>query len=208
MSSKREDIYWYATQVSEAQRCRIYGHEGVVMWLTGLSGSGKSTLAHRVESVLVHNRVFAYTLDGDNLRHGLSCDMGFSAEDRREHIRRIGEVADLFRKAGAIVLSACISPYRADRQWVRTLIGKRGFIEVYIQCALDVCEKRDPKGLYAKARAGRIEHLTGVDAPYEEPENAELCLETNKHDVDRCVDQMITYLVDGGYIHHPIDRPP
>jgi adenylylsulfate kinase len=192
--AKADNITWHTGEVDREERASAHGHHGAVLWFTGLSGSGKSTIAHRVESMLVDRGVFAYVLDGDNIRHGLNSDLGFAPEDREENIRRIGEVARLFADAGAVVLSAFISPYRRDRDRVRALLGPGEFIEVYVDTPLEICEARDPKGLYKKARAGEISNLTGIDAPYEAPESPEVHLETAKLSVDEAATAVVRYL--------------
>ncbi len=191
---KAENLTWHIGEVDRDARATAHGHRGAVLWLTGLSGSGKSTIGHRVERMLIERGAFAYVLDGDNIRHGLNRDLGFSPEDRVENIRRIGEVARLFADAGALVLSAFISPYRQDRDRVRALMGPGEFIEVFVDTPLEICEARDPKGLYKKARAGEISNFTGLDAPYEAPENPEVHLETADLSVDEAASQVIRYL--------------
>lgn len=197
---KAQNLTWHVGEVDRAARSRIHGHAGVTLWLTGLSGSGKSTLAHRVERRLLERGCFAYVLDGDNVRHGLNGDLGFSPEDRVENIRRVGEVAKLFTEAGAIVLTAFISPYRDDRARVRKRMGAGDFVEVYVAAPLEVCEQRDPKGLYRKARAGEIAEFTGISAPYEAPESPELVVDTGAADVDACADSVVRYLEASGYL--------
>ena len=191
---KAENLTWHIGEVDRDARATAHGHRGAILWLTGLSGSGKSTIGHRVERMLIERGAFAYVLDGDNIRHGLNRDLGFSPEDRVENIRRIGEVARLFADAGALVLSAFISPYRQDRDRVRALMGPGEFIEVFVDTPLEICEARDPKGLYKKARAGEISNFTGLDAPYEAPENPEVHLETADLSVDEAASQVIRYL--------------
>ncbi|ADU96634.1 adenylylsulfate kinase [Thermovibrio ammonificans HB-1] len=190
----------YRGRITRADRERLKGHKSFILWFTGLSGSGKSTLSHKVEEKLYEMGVHTYVLDGDNIRQGLNKDLGFSEEDRRENIRRIGEVAKLFVDAGVAVLTAFISPYRRDREFVRNLVDKGDFIEVYVKCPLEVCEQRDPKGLYKKARAGQIKNFTGIDDPYEEPENPEIIVETDKMTVEECVDKIVNFLTVNGYI--------
>ncbi len=181
--------------ITSADRCRIKGHEPAVLWLTGLSGSGKTTLANAIEYRLNQEfRLHTYFLDGDIIRTGLNKDLGFSAEARSENIRRTGEVARLFYDAGLIVLTAFISPFRADRAVVRSLLPAGGFVEIFVRCPLSVCESRDPKGLYRKARAGLLPDFTGIGSPYEEPENPEITLETSSSSVENCVDRVIRYL--------------
>jgi len=191
---KADNITWHKGEVDLDARASAYGHRGAVLWFTGLSGSGKSTIAHRVESMLVDRGVFAYVLDGDNIRHGLNSDLGFSPEEREENIRRIGEVARLFADSGAVVLSAFISPYRRDRDRVRALLREGEFVEVFVDTPLEICEARDPKGLYKKARAGEISSFTGIDAPYEAPESPEVHLETADLGVDEAAAEVVHYL--------------
>jgi len=166
----------------------------MVLWFTGLSGSGKSTLAHCVEEVLFNKGWYTYILDGDNVRHGLNGDLGFSENDRRENIRRIGEVAKLFVDGGVVVLAAFISPYREDRDRVRALFEEGEFVEIYVECDLKTCERRDPKGLYRKARAGELPDFTGIDSPYEEPLNPELVISTGWLDITDSVNRVVEYL--------------
>jgi adenylyl-sulfate kinase len=173
---------------------RRNGHHGVVVWLTGLSGSGKSTIATELERELFNMGKQVYVLDGDNIRHGLCSDLAFSPTDRKENIRRIGEVAKLFADAGFICITAFISPYRADRGMVRRMLPQGRFIEVYLDVPIDVCEKRDVKGLYAKARLKQIKEFTGITAPYEPPLNPEIILQTEKLSVNECVTKIIEYL--------------
>ena len=170
------------------------GHRPLVVWFTGLSGSGKSTLAHAAEEALFVKGCYTYILDGDNMRHGLNSDLGFSEEDRRENIRRIGEVAKLFVDAGIIVLAAFISPYREDRDRVRALFEPAEFIEVYVKCDLGTCESRDPKGLYRKARAGQLPQFTGIDSPYEEPQSPEMAIDTSRLTVEESVAAVVAFI--------------
>lgn len=189
-----KNIFWCEGRVKREDRERLLGQKGVVIWFTGLSGSGKSTLAYAVEEKLHKMGYLTYVLDGDNIRHGLNSDLGFSPEDREENIRRVGEVAKLFADAGVIVMTAFISPYRKDRRRARRLMDEGRFVEVYCKCGLEVCERRDPKGLYKKAKAGEIDEFTGVSAPYEEPERPEIVVETDKQSVEECVEKIIQYL--------------
>ena len=189
-----KNIFWCEGKVKREDRERLLGQKGVVIWFTGLSGSGKSTLAYAVEEKLHKMGYLTYVLDGDNIRHGLNSDLGFSPEDREENIRRVGEVAKLFADAGVIVMTAFISPYRKDRRRARRLMDEGRFVEVYCKCGLEVCERRDPKGLYKKAKAGEIDQFTGVSAPYEEPERPEIVVETDKQSVEECVEKIIQYL--------------
>lgn len=191
---KADNITWHVGEVDRAARARAHGHRGAVLWFTGLSGSGKSTIAHRVESRLIERGVFAYVLDGDNIRHGLNGDLGFSPEEREENIRRVGEVARLFADAGAVVLSAFISPYRRDRDRVRGLLEQGEFVEVFVDTPIEVCEARDPKGLYKKARAGEISNFTGIDAPYEAPQAPEVHLDTDTLSVDEAAATVVACL--------------
>ena len=200
---KSRNIAWCDSYVTHTQRIERNGHEGVVVWFTGLSGSGKSTMAQLVERELFNRGCHCYLLDGDNMRHGLNRDLGFSPEDRTENIRRIGEVANLVRDAGLICLTAFISPYRADRRLARATCPAGSFLEVFCDCALEECERRDPKGLYRKARAGEILEFTGISAPYEAPEAAELVLRTDRHSPDECVEQVIAALEDRGLLAVP-----
>jgi adenylylsulfate kinase len=197
---KAQNLTWHDGHFSRAEREALYGHRGATLWFTGLSGSGKSTVARRVEQLLAERRHHVYTLDGDNVRHGLCSDLGFSPEDRTENIRRIGEVCKLFTDAGTLTLAAFVSPYRADRGRVRAMLAPGDFIEVYVAADLATCESRDPKGLYRKARAGEIREFTGISAPYEEPEQAELTLHTDREDVDACAQRVLRYLAQQGAI--------
>lgn len=197
---KATNITWHHGTVSRADRERIRGHRGGILWFTGLSGSGKSTVSHRVEQKLCDLGAVSYVLDGDNVRHGLNRDLSFTADDRTENIRRVGEVAKLFTDAGTLVLCAFISPYRADRAQVRALVPAGDFIEVYVKASLEACEQRDPKGLYKKARAGGIENFTGISSPYEEPEHAELVVDTEHHSIEACADHVIAHLRAHGYL--------
>jgi bifunctional enzyme CysN/CysC len=189
-----ENIFWTHGKVTAQQRARHNGHAGRIVWLTGLSGSGKSTIATELERELFLQDCQAYVLDGDNMRHGLCSDLAFTPRDRKENIRRVGEVAKLFADAGQIVITAFISPYKEDRDFVRNLVAPGRFIEVYVNAPLEVCERRDPKGLYAKARANEIKEFTGVSAPYETPENPEIELRTNQLDVNASVNTLLEYL--------------
>jgi adenylylsulfate kinase len=197
---KATNIVWHAGNVNRADREKINGHKGCTVWFTGLSGSGKSTIAVAVEKALWDRGVRAYILDGDNIRHGLNSNLGFSPEDRTENIRRIGEVAKLFTDAGIVALTAFISPYRADRDKVRALMGAGDFVEVYVDCPVEECEKRDVKGLYAKARAGQIKEFTGISAPYEAPGKPELVLRTAELSEQQSTDAVMRYLEENGYI--------
>ncbi len=197
---KSKNIVWHHTTVTRAERESINGHRGCTVWLTGLSGSGKSTIANLMEKALWERGVRSYVLDGDNVRHGLNKDLGFSPKDRTENIRRIGEVAALFTDAGVVNVTAFISPYRADRDLVRKVQTEGNFIEVYVKCDLDECEKRDPKGLYKKARAGEIPEFTGISAPYEAPDNAELVVDTTGQTPEQSLTAIVRYLESKGFI--------
>ncbi|MGG4265140.1 adenylyl-sulfate kinase [Peribacillus simplex] len=192
--SKSTNVTWHETSLTKEIRRKQNGHESTVLWFTGLSGSGKSTIANAVAKELYNRNIRSYVLDGDNIRHGLNKDLGFSEEDRTENIRRIGEVSKLFVDSGQFVLTAFISPFRADRQIVRDLLEEGEFIEVYIKCPIEECEVRDPKGLYDKARKGIIKDFTGIDSPYEEPEKPEIILESDQYSIEECVEQIIDYL--------------
>ncbi|MEW9699971.1 adenylyl-sulfate kinase [Paenibacillus sp. SI8] len=181
--------------INRQDRNVLNQHRSCVLWLTGLSGSGKSTLANEVEKQLYTRGVRTYILDGDNIRLGLNKDLGFRAEDRKENIRRIGEVSKLFVDAGVLVISAFISPYRADREMVKTLFDDGEFIEVYLNCSLEICEQRDPKGLYKKARMGEIKEFTGISAPYETPSSPELNIETGNYSPEESAQLIIEYLI-------------
>ena len=192
--SKSTNITWHQASLTKEARRKLNNHQSFVLWFTGLSGSGKSTVANAVAAKLYELQVRNYVLDGDNVRHGLNKDLGFSDEDRTENIRRIGEVSKLFVDSGQVVLTAFISPFQADRQLVRDLLEDQEFIEVYVKCPIEECEVRDPKGLYEKARKGLIPEFTGISSPYEEPSQAELVVETDKFSVEECVEQVINYL--------------
>ena len=195
---KATNIIWHQSEVNQAAREELLKQKGVVIWFTGLSGSGKSTIANQVANGLHQLGKLTYVLDGDNIRHGLNKNLGFSPEDREENIRRIGEVAKLFSDAGVITTTAFISPYRKDRDKAREILEDGRFIEVFVDCPLEVCESRDPKGLYKKARAGEIKEFTGIDAPYEVPENAEIVINTNDLDLAASTQKVIDYLSDKG----------
>ncbi|PLR82409.1 adenylyl-sulfate kinase [Bacillus canaveralius] len=189
------NIVWHPLTVTKAHRQKRNGHRSFVLWFTGLSGSGKSTLANEVDRKLFTLGAKSYVLDGDNVRHGLNKGLGFSKEDRVENIRRVGEVAKLFVDSGQIVLTTFISPFREDRRAVRNLFEQSEFIEIYVKCPLEVCEKRDPKGLYKKARKGEIRDFTGIDSPYEIPETPELVIDTSLYSLDDAVATVIRYLI-------------
>lgn len=194
MNKINSNIRWEHRRLSRDDYRKRNGHSSMVLWFTGLSAAGKSTLAHQVEERLFERGWYTYILDGDNVRHGLNNDLGFSAFDRCENIRRVGEVAKLFVDAGVVVLAAFISPYREDRDRVRALFNEGEFIEIHVRCDLDICEKRDPKGLYRKSRAGQLPEFTGIDSPYEEPHTAELVVDTGKLTVAQSVAVILDYL--------------
>ncbi len=197
-SIKSDNTVWHHATVTRERRAALNGHRSVLLWFTGLSGAGKSTLAHALEESLHQEACRTFVLDGDNVRHGLCGDLGFSDADRMENIRRIAEVSNLFIEAGVITLTAFISPFRADRQKARELVGQNNFIEIYCQCDLDICEQRDVKGLYKLARQGEIKHFTGISSPYEAPENAELCIDTGTLELEACVKIILDYLHERG----------
>lgn len=200
-SSVSGDVLWHHSTVTHADRITLKRQQPVCLWFTGLSGSGKSTVANAVESKLLQMGKHSYLLDGDNVRHGLNKDLGFSDEDRVENIRRIGEVVKLFVDAGNIVLTAFISPFVSDRQQVRNLMQEGEFLEVFVDTPLEVCEARDPKGLYKKARAGEIKHFTGIDSEYQAPVNPEIHLKTEKLGIEGCVDYVVNELEKKGYLN-------
>ncbi len=201
---KSSNITYQPHEVTREARERQLGHPGAVLWCTGLSGSGKTTLANQVDKRLFELGHFSCVLDGDNLRHGLNRDLGFSRADRAENIRRVAEVAKLMAETGALALVALISPYRANREAARALVSRDAdFVEIYVSCPLEVCERRDPKNLYRKARAGKLPNFTGIESAYEAPEAADLTLETHRYDTDSCVSQLLGFLHERGYISDP-----
>jgi len=197
---KATNVKWHHGKIAKEDRIKLMKQKGVTIWLTGLSGAGKSTIAVELEHALLENRHQAYILDGDNIRHGLNKNLGFSPEDRSENIRRIGEVAKLFTDANIITITAFISPYKQDRDNARKLQREGEFIEVYVKCPLDVCEQRDTKGLYKKARAGEVKEFTGISAPYEEPLNPEITIDTSKMSVEEATRVILGYLERNGYV--------
>jgi adenylylsulfate kinase len=199
-TQKATHITWHAPTITRGDREKLFRHKGAVLWFTGLSASGKSTAAHAAEAMLFERGCRTYVLDGDNIRHGLNKDLGFSAEDRHENIRRIGEVARLFADCGVIVMTAFISPYVKDRRMARNLNPPGDFIEIYCECPLRACEDRDPKGLYKKARAGEIKHFTGIDDPYEPPQEPELVLHTDRETVRESARKVIRHLENKGFL--------
>jgi adenylylsulfate kinase len=200
---KSTNTVWHHASVTRNRRQQLNGHRSVAIWFTGLSGSGKSTLAHAVEERLCQMKCRTFVLDGDNVRHGLCGDLGFSENGRKENIRRIGEVVKLFVEAGVITLTAFISPFNADRLRARQLLEPGDFVEVYCRCPLEICESRDVKGIYQRARAGMIHNFTGISSPYEEPEKPELIVDTGNTHLEQCVDQIIAHLYNRGIIPAP-----
>ncbi|MEB6253219.1 adenylyl-sulfate kinase [Mammaliicoccus sciuri] len=198
--SASTNITWHDSEVTKAQRQERNGHKSVVIWFTGLSGSGKSTISVALEKALFEQNITSYRLDGDNIRHGLNQNLGFSPEDRKENIRRIGEVGKLMVDAGVVTMTAFISPYEEDRNTVRDILENGEFIEVYTKCSLDECESRDPKGLYKKARSGEIKEFTGINAPYEEPSNPEIIIDTENESVEESVEKIVAYLKENQYL--------
>ncbi len=184
----------YKGKIDKKERWQLNKHKSVLVWFTGLPGSGKSTISHELEYLLYKNKIRTYVLDGDNIRKGLCKDLGFSAEDRKENLRRVGEVAKLFVDAGILTVASFASPYISDRKMIREMFEPEEFIEVYLKCDISVCEKRDPKGLYKKARSGLIKNFTGVSDPYEPPENPEILLETDKLTVEQSVETVFNFL--------------
>ena len=191
-----QNIKWHTATITRELRAQQNGHRSATLWLTGLSGAGKSTVAHALEDTLYAMGCRTFVFDGDNVRHGLCAGLGFSPDDRRENMRRVGEAAKLFAQAGVISLAAFISPYRKDRELVRDVIGKDDFIEVYCSCPVEVCEQRDVKGLYRKARAGEIKEFTGVSSPYEAPENPDLTIDTSAMPLQECVSKIVDMLLE------------
>jgi adenylylsulfate kinase len=197
---KATNVTWHAHNITREDRQKLNGHRGAVLWFTGLSGCGKSSIANAVDQLLHERGVHTFVLDGDNIRMGLNRNLGFTPEDRTENIRRIGEVARLFADSATIVLSAFISPYKSDRDLVRTLVPEGEFVEISVQASLETCESRDPKGLYKKARAGEIKNFTGLDAPYEAPEKPEIVLDSDNKGVEVLAREVIAYLVSKGIL--------
>lgn len=195
-----ENLTWHEQIITKEQQRTQQGHKSFILWFTGLSGSGKSTIANAVAKALFDMKIKQYLLDGDNIRHGLNKDLGFSNHDRKENIRRIGEVAKLFVDSGTIISTAFISPFIKDREMVRHLVEPGEFIEIYVQCDLDICEKRDPKGLYKKARKGEILDFTGISSPYEEPIHPEITLVSHQQTIQECVEVILTFLKKNNYI--------
>ena len=198
--TKSKNITWHFGKVTREDRAKLNGHKGVTLWLTGLSGSGKSTISRALEEAFVARKVRTYVLDGDNIRHHLNRDLGFTHEDRTENIRRIGEVARLMTDAGLVVITAFISPYKEDRERARSIQKPGDFLEVHLDVDVATCEARDPKGLYARARSGEIQNFTGISAPYEAPEAPEITLRTGELEPEECAKVVIAHLEAAGYL--------
>ncbi|TSI06847.1 adenylyl-sulfate kinase [Lysinibacillus sp. BW-2-10] len=194
------NIVWHEASISKAERREKNKHHSFILWFTGLSASGKSSIANAVAQKLFEQGNQSFVLDGDNIRHGLNKNLGFDEESRKENIRRIGEVSKLFVESGQIVLTAFISPYKEDRNVVRALVEEGEFVEVYVQCSVEECERRDPKGLYNKARNGEIPNFTGISAPYEAPDNPELVVDSENFSIEECTEQIIKFLTEKNYI--------
>ena len=200
MEQQSTNVVWHDATVTRSRREHLNQHKSVILWFTGLSGAGKSTLAHAVEEKLHQAGCRTFVMDGDNVRHGLCGDLGFTDADRQENIRRVAEVAELMLEAGVITLTAFISPFRAERNLARSLVPQGDFIEIYCYCELAICEQRDVKGLYKKARRGEIEHFTGISSPYEAPEKPELCVDTGTTTLQDCVEQVLALIRQRGII--------
>jgi adenylylsulfate kinase len=205
ISSKSNNVVWHNATVTRKRREKMNGHGSAILWFTGLSGAGKSSLAHAVEEELHQLGCRTFVFDGDNVRHGLCADLGFSAEDRVENIRRVGEMAKLFVETGVIALTAFISPFLSDRERVRSLVPHGDFLEIYCHCPLEICEQRDVKGLYQRARAGKIKDFTGISSPYEDPVNPELIVETGTLTMQESVAQVMQLLRDHGIVQRQGD---
>ena len=195
-SPNSDNVIWFDGYVSKEDREELHGHKGAAIWFTGLSASGKSTIAHHLEKLLYEMNCSTYVFDGDNVRHGLCGDLGFSADDRAENIRRIGEMVRLFVEAGIIAITAFISPYRKDRRKIRDLVGKDRFFEILVDCPIEVCAERDEKGIYEKAKAGIIKDFTGISAPYEKPEDPDMVIQSDKVDATKAAEQVLHVLQD------------
>lgn len=197
---KSSNTVWHHATVTRSRREKLHNHKGVILWFTGLSGAGKSTLAHSVEESLHQLGCSTYVLDGDNIRQGLSGDLGFSESNRKENIRRIGQVSKLFLESATIVLTAFISPYRAERQLVRNMVQHGDFIEIYCDSPIEICEERDVKGLYQRARSGEVKEFTGISSPYEEPQKPELTVKTGGDSLENCTNDIINLLIERNII--------
>jgi len=190
------NVVWHKVLVTRQMRESLNGHKSIALWFTGLPSSGKSTIAHALEKMLHDMGLKTYTFDGDNVRHGLCSDLGFSPEDRAENLRRIGEMIKLFLDAGIIALAAFVSPLKEDREKVKKIVGKENFVEIYCRCPVEVCKLRDTKGMYKKAETGEIKYYTGVSAPYEEPENPDIVLDTHLFSIEECIEKVFNYIQD------------
>jgi len=199
-AEKSPDVVWQTTDIDKERRNKLNRHESAILWFTGLSGSGKSTIANDLEKILHQLTIRTFILDGDNIRHGLSKDLGFSDDDRNENIRRIGEVAKLFVESGTMTLTTFISPFRQERDSVRQLMSKDEYLEIYVKCSIDICEQRDVKGLYKKARNGEIKKFTGIDSPYEEPDNPDITVDTTIMTTEECVNSILNYMIENNFI--------
>lgn len=204
--TKSTNVVWHESDVIKENRQQLNGHKSAIIWFTGLSGSGKSTISVALESSLYTRGIRTYRLDGDNIRHGLNRNLGFSHADRAENIRRIGEVSKLMVDAGLFTLTAFISPYQEDRDQVRKLVQSDEFIEVYVKANIETCEERDPKGLYKKARLGEIKNFTGIDAPYEEPRDPDIVIDTDQLSIKESVEHILAYLKKERYIQDPVTK--
>jgi adenylylsulfate kinase len=190
----QSDIKWQNTKITRSNHEELQGYRSICIWFTGLSGAGKSTIANAVQQRLFQRKIRTYLLDGDNVRHGLNGDLGFSKEDRQENVRRVAEVAHLFVEAGVTAIAALISPFERDRQMARSIFEQEDFVEIFVNCPIDICIERDPKGLYKKAQVGIIRDFTGISSPYDPPESPELIINTSQYSIDECVDQVMRYL--------------
>jgi adenylylsulfate kinase len=203
---KKENLFWHDSSIKRIHREELHGHKGFVIWFTGLSASGKSTIAHELEKRLFEVDCSTYVFDGDNVRHGLCSDLGFSKKDRIENVRRIGEMVNLFVDSGTISITAFISPFRKDRNFVRNLVGAERFIEIYVNCSLDECIKRDPKGIYSKAVSGEIKNFTGVSSEYEPPQNPDIIIDSEKESLEESVEKILKYIMKNerfeGFFHN------
>lgn len=204
--NKSSNTVWHTASVTRQRREQLNGHKSVILWFTGLSGSGKSTLAHALEEALYQKSCRTIVLDGDNVRHGLCSDLGFSDEDRKENVRRIAELSKLTIESGVIALTAFISPFKSDREDARDLVGEGDLIEIFCACPLHVCEERDVKGLYRRARKGEVKEFTGISSPYEEPSNADIRINTSELSIEESVGRILTVLIERGIIKDERDR--